>query len=119
MDHVVGRLGPVHPGLAGQDVRLLERAFGRTRFLYLRRDDVLAQAVSWSRAEQTGAWYAAASGEIGGAEPSGREPGYDAAEIGALIGRIDEHNAARSWPATGARSWPGCPVCPRVRCGAR
>ncbi|MFC5161784.1 Stf0 family sulfotransferase [Nonomuraea angiospora] len=94
LDHVVGRLGPVHPGLAGQDVRLLERAFGRTRFVYLRRDDVLAQAVSWSRAEQTGAWYVGGSGEIGGAEPSGREPGYDAVEIGALIERIDEHNAA-------------------------
>ncbi|MEU6783175.1 Stf0 family sulfotransferase [Nonomuraea angiospora] len=94
MDHVVARLGPVHPGLAGQDVRLLERAFGRTRFVYLRRDDVLAQAVSWLRAEQTGTWYVDVSGESGGAEPTGQEPGYDAAGIGALVEQIGEHNAA-------------------------
>lgn len=53
LDQVVDKLGTVYPDLAGEDVRLLDRAFGRTRFVYLRRDDVLAQAVSWLRAEQT------------------------------------------------------------------
>ncbi|MFI7127333.1 Stf0 family sulfotransferase [Nonomuraea sp. NPDC050153] len=89
LDLVVDRLGTVHPASAGHDVDLLERAFGRTRFVYLRRDDVLAQAVSWLRAEQTGIWEAG-----GDAEPGGQAPGYDAAGIGELIERIGEHNAA-------------------------
>jgi len=37
-----------------------------TRFVYLRRADVVAQAVSWLRAEQTGTWYVGGNGEIGG-----------------------------------------------------
>jgi trehalose 2-sulfotransferase len=41
---------------AGADVAVLNRVFGATRFVYLRRDDALAQAVSWLRAEQTGVW---------------------------------------------------------------
>ncbi|GAA3203329.1 Stf0 family sulfotransferase [Nonomuraea helvata] len=94
LDHVVARLGVVHPDLAGRDLPLLERAFGRTRFVYLRRDDVLAQAVSWLRAEQTGAWYVGVDGETDDAERSGREPGYDADGIRALIEQIGEHNAA-------------------------
>ncbi|WP_433445281.1 Stf0 family sulfotransferase [Nonomuraea sp. CA-141351] len=94
LDQVVAKLGTAHPDLAGQDVPLLERAFGRTRFVYLRRDDVLAQAVSWLRAEQTGTWYVGGNGEIGGATTGEREPGYDADGIRALIEQIDEHNAA-------------------------
>ncbi|MET7337593.1 Stf0 family sulfotransferase [Nonomuraea sp. NPDC005650] len=89
LDLVVDRLGAVHPGLAGHDVELLERAFGRTRFVYLWRDDVLAQAVSWLRAEQTRLWEA-----DGEAEPGGHAPGYDAAGIEELVERIGEHNAA-------------------------
>ncbi|MEV4116218.1 Stf0 family sulfotransferase [Nonomuraea sp. NPDC049695] len=94
LDQVVAKLGAVHPDLAGRDVALLERAFGRTKFVYLRRDDVLAQAVSWLRAEQTGAWYVGSNGEIDDATRSGREPGYDADGIRALIEQIGEHNAA-------------------------
>ncbi|MFG6191994.1 Stf0 family sulfotransferase [Nonomuraea sp. JJY05] len=105
LDHVVARLMLVHPGLAGQDVRLLERAFGRTRFVYLRRDDVLAQAVSWLRAEQTGTWYLDNAGEAGGGAPGGRAPSYDAAGIRELIERIEEHNAAweRWFASSGVR----------------
>ncbi|MEV0238209.1 Stf0 family sulfotransferase [Nonomuraea sp. NPDC050786] len=108
LDHVVAKLGAVHPDLAGRDVALLERAFGRTGFVYLRRDDVLAQAVSWLRAEQTGTWYVGGNGEIGGATRSGREPGYDADGIRALVEEIREHNAAwEEWFASqGVRPYP-------------
>ncbi|MFI7639279.1 Stf0 family sulfotransferase [Nonomuraea sp. NPDC049400] len=103
LDLVVAKLGAAWPDLAGQDVPLLERAFGRTRFVYLRRDDVLAQAVSWLRAEQTGSWYVGGNGEIGGATASGREPGYDPDGIRALIEQIEEHNAAwEAWFASHA-----------------
>ncbi len=45
---------------------MLRRAFGRVGFVHLSRRDVLAQAVSWVRAEQTQQWYAGGDGEISG-----------------------------------------------------
>jgi trehalose 2-sulfotransferase len=51
MGEVIDNLATLHPDLAGADAGLLNRAFGHTRFVYLRRGDVLAQAVSWLRAE--------------------------------------------------------------------
>jgi LPS sulfotransferase NodH len=94
LDEVVDKLGTVYPDLAGEDVTLLNRAFGRTRFVYLRRDDVLAQAVSWLRAEQTNTWYVGGNGEIGDTGGNGRAPSFDADGIGQLAQTIDEHNAA-------------------------
>ena len=38
------------------DLDAIEKAFGPVAFVHLRRDNVLEQAVSWSRAEQTGYW---------------------------------------------------------------
>jgi LPS sulfotransferase NodH len=87
LDEVVAKLGR-----GGQrDLAVLERAFGRTRFLYLRRDDVVAQAVSRVRAEQTTTWY------VGDAGSNGRPPAYDADQIAAFVDEIHEHNAA--WEA--------------------
>lgn len=93
LDELVAKLAAVHPSLAGNDAALLERTFGRTRFVHLRREDVLAQAVSWLRAEQTGTWYAGGSGEIGGAGGNGAAPRFDAGRIQELIQLIEEHNA--------------------------
>ncbi|WDZ83345.1 Stf0 family sulfotransferase [Micromonospora cathayae] len=97
LDHLVDRLGTVHPDLAGRDLRLLERAFGRTRFVHLTRDDVVAQAVSWARAEQTGVWYDGGNGEISGSRGNDRTPTYDAGQIRHLVDTIGAHNAA--WEA--------------------
>ncbi|MFG3662391.1 Stf0 family sulfotransferase [Streptomyces sp. NPDC047706] len=98
LDEVVDKLGKGYPHLGGQDVALLNRAFGRTRFVYLRREDVLAQAVSWLRAEQTDAWYIGGNGEIGGGNGgSGQMPSFDSTRIDELMQTIDEHNAA--WEA--------------------
>lgn len=94
LGEVVDKLRTVYPDLAGEDVRLLNRACGRTRFVYLRRDDVLAQAVSWLRAEQTNAWYIGGNGEIGDTGGKGRPPSFDSNRIGQLIRLIDEHNTA-------------------------
>ncbi|WP_255945772.1 Stf0 family sulfotransferase [Streptomyces odontomachi] len=105
LDEVVEKLAGVHPDLAGRDTALLERAFGRTRFVYLHRDDILAQAVSWLRAEQTGTWYIGGHGEIGGGAAGGGSPRFDAAGIDRWIRTIREHNAAwQAWfAATGIR----------------
>jgi LPS sulfotransferase NodH len=94
LDELVVKLGRVFPSLAGDDAGLLERAFGRTGFVFLRRADVVAQAVSWLRAEQTGTWY---TGEIGGGTGTGEPPTFDAGRIGRLVEVIGEHNAA--WEA--------------------
>jgi LPS sulfotransferase NodH len=89
LDQVVHKLAP---GVTDADLEVLTGAFGSTRFVYLHRDDVLAQAVSWLRAEQTQTWYAGAEG--GGS----REPAYDESGIGDLLRTIDEHNRAwREW----------------------
>jgi trehalose 2-sulfotransferase len=81
----------------GDDVGLLTRTFGASRFVYVRRDDVVAQAVSWLRAEQTGAWYLGGNGEIGGTVPTGRAPAYDRERITDIVQTINEHNAG--WEA--------------------
>lgn len=94
LDEVVDKLGRVHPDLAGDDRALLERAFGRLHFVYLRRADVLAQAVSWLRAEQTDTWFVGGNGEIGAHHGNGRAACFDAEEIGRLIATIEEHNTA-------------------------
>ena len=97
LDEMVVKLGGVFPDLAGDAVGLLNRAFGRTGFVFLRRVDVVAQAVSWLRAEQTGTWYIGGNGEIGGSAGTGEAPSFDAGRIGQLIQMIGEHNAA--WEA--------------------
>lgn len=54
---LLGKLAAL-PGNQGRSDRvLLERAFPNLRFVWIWREDVVAQAVSWSRAIQTGVWY--------------------------------------------------------------
>lgn len=112
LDELVGKLGAVHPDLAGDDVALLGRFFGRTRFVYLRRDDVLAQAVSWLRAEQTDVWYLGGHGEISGSRAGGtaRPTRFDADGINRLLRTAREHHAAwQNWFASvGVRPYAVC-----------
>ena len=95
LDRVLGRLRTLHPGLAGRDTALLDRAFGRTRVVYLHRADRVAQAVSWYRAEQTGVWFDTAPG---GSPPPRGELRFDFRQIHTLTARIQQHNQAwRAW----------------------
>lgn len=91
LDEVVVKLGRVFPDLAGDGVGLLNRAFGRAGFVFVRCADVVAQAVSWLRAERTGTWY------IGGRAGTGEPPSFDAGRTSQLVQVIGEHNA--SWEA--------------------
>jgi LPS sulfotransferase NodH len=93
MDEVTAHLAAVHPGHARSAVGLLSVAFGRARFVYLRRGDVVAQAVSLLRAEQTGVWFETANKRQ---EPAA-EPGFDFAQVRDLVRQIEEDNAA--WEA--------------------
>jgi len=97
LEEIVGKLAPVYPDLAGSDLALLNRAFGRTRFVYLVRRDVVAQAVSLLRAEQTNVWF-----ETGQArqEPE-QEPRFDLDQVHERVQLIQEHNTAwRQWFAS-------------------
>ncbi|WP_446214039.1 Stf0 family sulfotransferase [Micromonospora sp. IBSANI012] len=107
LDELVDRLATVYQGPAGADLALLERALGRTRFVYMRRDDVVAQAVSWLRAEQTGTCYLGGDGEISGGDGGGGAPAFDADAIGRLVEVIGRHDAAwRAWfAASGVRPY--------------
>lgn len=106
MDELTGKLRAVCPGLPGRDADLLSTVFGQTSYVYLWRDDVVRQAVSWLRAEQTGFWHD--TGGLGEAQAPQREPRYDSAAISALVGTIREHNQAwRDWfAAQGVQPYP-------------
>jgi LPS sulfotransferase NodH len=101
LDEMLGKLAAVSPDVTGADMNLLTRTFGVTRFVHVRREDVVAQAVSWLRAEQTGTWYLGGNGEISGATGAGRPPAYDRRRITALIRTIGAHHAAwQAWFAS-------------------
>ena len=69
---------------------MLESAMGPLRFVHLQRHDVLGQAVSWARAEQSGYWQ---QGEQVLAEPR-----FDHEQIDGLVATINAHNEEwRRW----------------------
>lgn len=69
------------------DLSVLTEALGPLRFVYIRREDVIAQAVSWARAEQTAHWQ--------DEDPvPARAPVFNAARIDELVRTIEEHNLA-------------------------
>ena len=57
MPDLLGKLAALEGNQGRSDRVLLERAFPNLRFVWIWREDVVAQAVSWSRALQTGVWY--------------------------------------------------------------
>jgi trehalose 2-sulfotransferase len=98
LHELVGRLRTMFPDPAADDLDLLNRAFARPRFVYLRRHDVLGQAVSLLRAEQTDVWHKA-----DGSEPQQlkQDPLYDFDRIRKMIRTIEDDNAAwRQWFAS-------------------
>jgi LPS sulfotransferase NodH len=87
VEGVVERLGR-SPGES--DLATLERALGPLSVVHLRREDVVGQAVSWCRAEQTRCWQ---HGDVATGPPP---QDLDAAR--ALVRTIRDHDAAwRSW----------------------
>jgi trehalose 2-sulfotransferase len=71
-----------------RDLDVLTGAFGPLRLVHLRRDDVVGQAVSWARAEQTGYWQEG--------DRSSAQPRFEFGRIAGLVRTIGEHNAAWS-----------------------
>jgi LPS sulfotransferase NodH len=83
LDHLVaGLAGPVRP----RDLDVLQEALGPLAVIHLRRADIVGQAVSWCRAEQTGYWQ---RGDTAHAEPS-----EDISRLLDLVDTIRTHEAA-------------------------
>jgi len=79
-------------GNASSDRSLIERHFPNPRFVHIRREDVVAQAVSWARAIQTGRWH------HWDARGSHAAAVYDRRQIEALAAEAATHdNAWRKW----------------------
>ncbi len=78
-------------GIAGNDREVLESAFGSTRFVYLRRQDVVAQAVSRFRAEQTNVWHIKSQSDRGAEQSAVR---YDRVAIQRFLDESIEHDQA-------------------------
>lgn len=95
MTEIVVALKTIHPRFTGSDCELLSRALGCTKFIYLERSDVVAQAISRLRAEQTNVWHKTKLEEF---IPTLIEPQYDFDQIHRFVQEIDEHNAAwKEW----------------------
>ena len=105
-------------GTVETDLGILTDTFGPLRMVHLHRDDVVGQATSWARAEQTGYWQ---SGDV----PS-REPAIDLDQVDGLVRTIEGHNAAwtrgsqvkrgaasRELRGSDRRAGPGCPQDPQ------
>jgi LPS sulfotransferase NodH len=71
-----------------RDLDVLVDALGPVRLVHLRRDDVVGQAVSWARAEQTGYWQER--------DRSSEQPRFEDDQVADLVRTIREHNAAWS-----------------------
>jgi LPS sulfotransferase NodH len=91
MDEITAKLAMAHPGSGRSGADLLQESFGQTKFIYLRRDDVVAQAVSWLRAEQTNVWFETTKTAH---KPPEQEPCFDFDRIHELASMIGEHNSA-------------------------
>lgn len=82
---------------AASDIAVLEEALGPLRLVHLRRVDTVAQAASWTRAEQTGYWQQ-------GNAPSG-SPTYDPEQMDHHAREASDHNEAwASWFLTNGAS---------------
>lgn len=88
------QLAVLHPDEV-TDAARLRRAFGATRFIYLRRADKLDQAVSYLKAEQTGLWHVAPDGsELERLAPH-RDPAYDREKIAETVAMMEGYD--RAW----------------------
>ena len=93
LDEILGRAFPNHADFPQR----LDRAFGTIKFVFLKREDVVAQAVSLLKAKQGGLWHMASDGTPLQQRPNKRPLVYDRVRISKLVAEMEEHNAG--WEA--------------------
>jgi LPS sulfotransferase NodH len=92
MDDFLGRLRALAGEGAASDGALVERFSPGSAFIWIWRGDVVAQAVSWAKAIQTGVWY-----DHHGRRPLARTD-FDFDQIESLAREVADHNNAwRRW----------------------
>lgn len=92
LEEMTEELGQLYPNLVGDDLGLLEKAFGQLKFIYLYRNDVIAQAISLYRAEMTGHWHT-----VEGQKPK-QPPVFDFDAINLRLEMLEQHNLAwKNW----------------------
>lgn len=91
MESLIDKLRAIYPHEGSKPLDLLELAFGSTRFVHLRRENVLAQAISWFRAEQTDIWHQSAAAA---SLPKTPLPRFDYDELRRYSVLIERHNKA-------------------------
>jgi LPS sulfotransferase NodH len=91
------KLATLYP-LETNDAGRISAAFGTPLYLHIEREDKVAQAISRSRAEQSGLWHRAADGGVREQIGSYREPVYDANRLRASIAETTAHQVQwRQW----------------------
>jgi LPS sulfotransferase NodH len=92
LEHLLARLRTLRGRGGSNDRVLLESVFPSPRFMWLTREDVLAQAVSWSKAAQTGEFY------VGDPRANGVAPVFDERQIRLLVDELAAKNESwRHW----------------------
>lgn len=86
LKEVTAYLSGLYPNLAGNELGLLEGAFGRLKFIYLRRKDLVAQAISLYRAQQTGYWH------VDEGQVPERPPAFDFDAINSFVAMLRQDN---------------------------
>lgn len=93
LDELSAILDQIFPNLPSDKARF-EKAFGDILYVHLSREDKLAQAVSYVKAQQTGLWHIAPDGtEIERLAPP-QEPQYDFERIRQEVTRLEAYDAA-------------------------
>lgn len=96
MPAVLERLQALDPKPASDKARV-QHLLGIEHFVHLRRDDLVAQAVSLVLANQTGLWHKNADGSVRGIVRGGGEPVYDEGQIAAELQMLE--GEADGWEA--------------------
>lgn len=86
LDEIFNELRPLHGNI--DDLALLEAEFGDVRYIYLRREDLIGQAISLFKAEESNYWHSTQPGV-----PS-REVRYNYEEIEKRVASLKNDDAA-------------------------
>ena len=92
MGELVAAIAQGLPCPRARDGEVLAAAFGACRFVWLRREDAVAQAVSLLRAEQSGVWHTTDA-----APRASRPVRYNFGALRARVEQVEAH--AASWAA--------------------
>jgi LPS sulfotransferase NodH len=87
MDELIVDIKSEFSDINGNDRNVLTHAFGKAKFIYLKRKNYVAQAVSRLRAEQTGVWHVTNTNG-----PDKECLNYSASDIERFVVEGDEHN---------------------------